>query len=397
MIESGLPPSFWAEAVATANHIRNRCPSRSIEGKTPFELWNGRKPYVGYFRTFGCKAFTLNRTPGKGKFEPLSQKCIFVGYSELSKAYRVWIPATKKIDVTRDLKFVDEPQVQGPYEDFITEDSLEKEKVSISESKPSDEIDNVQIPLKSIETMDQLDILHQENKLEAADLSDKDVFEDASSDAPIAIRDAPVLKRGSGRPRLIRTGPRGRPRKEYHMNLQDVDEPEDNAEYAGIAEVSFEEALTGPESKEWKGSIQEEFHSIVKNDTWEIVSRPSNKSVIGCRIVLRSKPGADGKPEKKKARLVAKGYTQKPGVDFRETFSPVARLGSIRLVIALAAELGLIVHQMDVATAFLNGILEEQLYMELPDLLEESLGRISQDKEDGKQTNLKARKMLQDL
>ena len=109
MIESGLSPYFWAETIATANRVRNRCLSKNIGGKNSFELCNGRRPYVGYFRTFGCKAFTLHRTHRKGKFEPRSQECIFVGYSEQSKAHRVWIPSIRKIDSTRDLKFGDEP------------------------------------------------------------------------------------------------------------------------------------------------------------------------------------------------------------------------------------------------------------------------------------------------
>lgn len=108
LIESGLPPSFWAEAVNTANYIRNRCPSRSLGGKTPFELWTGRNPCVKQFRVFGSKVLFLDRRPGKGKLEPRSKEGIFVGYSDSSKGYRVWIPDEKKVDIFRDFRFMEE-------------------------------------------------------------------------------------------------------------------------------------------------------------------------------------------------------------------------------------------------------------------------------------------------
>ena len=87
MIQSKLPPSFWGEAVTIANYTRNRCPSRSIGMKTPYELWTGNRPSVRHFRPFGSRAFILDKKPGKGKFDPRSKPCTFVGYSDESKAY----------------------------------------------------------------------------------------------------------------------------------------------------------------------------------------------------------------------------------------------------------------------------------------------------------------------
>lgn len=95
MLQSKLPPHFWAEAIATAAYIRNRCPTRSLENSTPFEARFGVKPDVSNLKTVGCKAFVLDKTPNKEKFEPKAKECIFIEYSCESKAYRLWDPVLK--------------------------------------------------------------------------------------------------------------------------------------------------------------------------------------------------------------------------------------------------------------------------------------------------------------
>lgn len=105
IIQSGLPPSFWAEAILSANYIRNRCITKSLDSGTPFKKWTGRHPNVAYLRTFGCKAFILNKFPGKEKFDARGSEGIFVGYSETSKAYRIWSSKDRKIHVSRNVKF----------------------------------------------------------------------------------------------------------------------------------------------------------------------------------------------------------------------------------------------------------------------------------------------------
>lgn len=118
---------------------------------------------------------------------------------------------------------------------------------------------------------------------------------------------------------------------------------------------------------EWRNAMQEEIHMIEKNQTWVLVDRPSNKNVIGVKWVFRTKLNADGSINKHKARLVAKGYAQQHGVDYFDTFAPVARLDTIRLLLALAAKKGWKIFQLDVKSAFLNGFLEEEIYVEQPE------------------------------
>jgi hypothetical protein len=111
-------------------------------------------------------------------------------------------------------------------------------------------------------------------------------------------------------------------------------------------------------------AMNEELSQIEKNKTWELVPRPLNKNVIGAKWVFRNKMDEAGKITRKKARLVCKGYAQVEGIDFGETFAPVARMESIRLILDYVSSKHIKVYQMDVKSTFLNGDLEEEVYME---------------------------------
>ena len=134
-----------------------------------------------------------------------------------------------------------------------------------------------------------------------------------------------------------------------------------------LEQKSLEEALTSEHGKQWKDAADSEYESLMKNETWKLVELPSGRKPIGCKWVFKVKYGSDGKVERFKGRLVAKGYAQQYGIDYEETFSPVVRFSSIRLLLAYAVQNDMLVHQMDVVTAFLNGKLEEEIYMEQPD------------------------------
>ena len=107
--------------------------------------------------------------------------------------------------------------------------------------------------------------------------------------------------------------------------------------------------------------------NLIDNDTWDLVELPEGRTAVGCKWVFKVKHNGEGKVVRFKSRLVAKGYSQRHGIDFEETFSPVVRFSSIRTLLALAMQKDMIVHQMDVVTAFLNGELDEEIYMQQPD------------------------------
>ena len=131
--------------------------------------------------------------------------------------------------------------------------------------------------------------------------------------------------------------------------------------------MSFREAMDDPDKEKWQEAMNQEMESMYSNSVWELVDPPEDVRTIGCKWIYKKKRGANGQVETYKARLVAKGYTQKEGIDYEETFSPVAMLKSIRILLSIAASLDYEIWQMDVKTAFLNGYLNEDIYMSQPD------------------------------
>lgn len=125
LIEFDLTSSFSAEAILTANYVRKRCPTSSLNGRTPYEKWHRQIPDISHLREFGSRAYALDRNPTRGKFDARSRKCIFLGYSEQSKGYRVWISAERKIEISRDVKFLkmSEPNTKK-YKTFDEKDSF---------------------------------------------------------------------------------------------------------------------------------------------------------------------------------------------------------------------------------------------------------------------------------
>ena len=130
---------------------------------------------------------------------------------------------------------------------------------------------------------------------------------------------------------------------------------------------SFNEAMSTPKAPMWKEAVNSEIESIMQNHTWELVNLPPGSKPLGCKWIFKRKMKTDGSIDKYKARLVAKGYKQKEGLDYLDTYSPVTRITSVRMLIAIAALHNLEIHQMDVKTAFLNSDLNEEVYIDQPE------------------------------
>lgn len=368
-----MPPMFWAEAINTAAYIRNRCVSQPLKGTTPHSIFKKKKPTLTHFKIFGCKAFVLNKTQ-KGKFDSRAEECIFVGYSTESKAYRLWNPVSRKLIISRDVKFMNSfhfMDLDDNFEDFC--DDKKEDERNVSEDSSMVEV--------------RTDLRTEKSK---RPMRRPTYFRTRFPSAP--------LRRKPGRPRIHRTGSVGRPKKIYAYEEEEMDGPDTQQEvdndvfedesvamtevevdefvhYSILSEPeTWEEAAITDDAVSWKAALEDEFLSLIYNETWEMVDRPTDRKIIKNRLVFRTKQ--DGIREKKKVRLVAKGYSQLPGIDFTETYSPVVKATSIRLMAALAAEKGLIIHQMDVVTAYLNGHLEEKIYMDVPVQLEAVLEKI---------------------
>lgn len=131
--------------------------------------------------------------------------------------------------------------------------------------------------------------------------------------------------------------------------------------------VSYKEDMECSDSEKWFNAMKEELKSMDDNNVWELTELPKGLKQVGCKWVFKTKRDSKGNIERYKAILVAKGYTQKDGIDYKETFSPVFKKESLRIIMAMEAHFNLELHQMDVKTAFLNGDLEEEVYMDQPE------------------------------
>ncbi|KAL6327870.1 hypothetical protein AAG906_026549 [Vitis piasezkii] len=136
--------------------------------------------------------------------------------------------------------------------------------------------------------------------------------------------------------------------------------------YDAFDPVTYQEAIHCPQFISWKEAMDDEMNSMYMNGVWDLVELPHGYKPVGCKWVFKTKRDSSGKIERYKARLVVKGYSQREGIDFKETFSPVSTKDSFRVIMAIVAHFDLELHQMDVKTAFLNGDLDEEVYMEQP-------------------------------
>ncbi|CAL8174177.1 unnamed protein product [Prunus armeniaca] len=316
--EKGLPYYLWAEAVHTAIYLLNRCPTRALGDKTPFEAYSGRKPGLAHLKIFGCLCYVHIPSEVRQKLDAKSTKGIFVGYAICEKGYRVYDLATKKIILSRDVVF--------------------------------DE--NAAWDWKQMSYKQGSVINHEEQP---------DLPNDSSQVTPSRGYDHPQSPRTS----YIRSSMRNTQAYDHTplkwRNLDDV------LAQCNLCIMESEKFDKAAKDESWMKAMKDELSMTEKNSTWELVDRPADKPIIGVKWVFKTKLNLDGSVQKNKARLVAKGYAQKPGIDYNETFALVARLDTIRTLVALAAQKNWKLYQLDVKSAFLNGVLEEEVYVDQPD------------------------------
>ena len=362
--DSNLPKSFWAEALATVTYLNNISPTKAVENSTPYEAWYERKPSVDHLKTFGCVCYSHIPKDERRKLDFKAREAIFLGYGTTVKGYRLYDPKTKRIFYSRDVIF-DESKFKSSRNDPKKVEGA-GEKVEGAGEKVEGAAEKVEGAAEEIE--DEIDIDEDAAKVTKDDV-ELSINEDAAK-----VTDNPV-----------ETTARANEKTE---NIQDKNENNENprrssreskpktyfGEWANVTTLSttqepstVKQALSSNESKQWKAAMTSEIKSLQDNQVWDLVELPKGRRTVSCKWIFKKKLDADGNVERYKSRLVARGFTQKPGIDYDETFSPVVRFESIRTVIAVAAKNSLNLHQMDVKTAFLNGELEEDIYMQQPE------------------------------
>ena len=316
LLDAKLPQKFWAEAISTAAYLRNRSPTSAVEGTTPHQAWYGQKPRVEHLRVFGCVAYVHVPKDERGKLDSKTKKCVLLGYGSVQKGYRIYDRLTQKVFYSRNVKF-DEREIESP---------------------PVEEEEPAQRPLI-------LDPVGEpESDREAGDEENGGT----NADPPDAAEPPPRRSARKGGPVDYYGFP------QVHLTIHS--EP-----------TTFEEATGCPEKAKWKEAMGKEIKSLKDNKVWELTTLPPGKKGIGCKWVYKVKTNSGGSIERYKARLVARGFDQKFGSDYDETFCPVVRLESLRTLIALSSQRGLELHHVDVQTAFLNGTLQEDIYMKQPE------------------------------
>lgn len=291
---------------------------------------SGRKPNLSNMHVFGtiCYAYIQNCK----KLDARCEKGLFVGYDGQSPAYLVYFPDQKEVRRVRCVRFIDKHEVEMP-------------KSNVYES---DSDDGVTCPPTSQG--------HQ------SAVKDSDQTRDGSKTSE--------LNTEGKNPSRVRNPPSYL--KDYVVEKDD----DDDYNLAGyttyychkVCEVpgTYLEAMQSPESHLWQKAMEEEIDALTENDTFDLTVLPEGKSVVGGKWVFNVKSDP-GNGDRYKARFVARGFSQVQDIDYHETFSPTARLTSLRMLLQLAVQNDYLVHQMDVSTAYLNADIDCEVYLEQPE------------------------------
>ncbi|KAM1443641.1 hypothetical protein ACFX2I_039895 [Malus domestica] len=401
-----LPKYLWGDAVKTANYLLNRVPSKAVEN-TPFELWTGRRPSLNHLHVWGCKAEAKIYNPSSVKLDPKTISCYFIGYAERSKGFRFYCSSNQgpKIVETQKAIFMEynlDDDSGTNDNDFVFDDerdtgiSIEHAKTSYLEaptmasdfsshmhndtdaSEFSNHMHNdtyaIEFPMHmhddtnevegnmtseqgnnvgAIPPIDNTNGVNEPMDTEALDMQTQQGQEGGIvENQPMALRKSTRVRKSTTLADFVYMTEAS----ENDIDLSEFDDPK-----------TFKEAITSSNSKKWLEAMHSELTSMKENGVWELVEQTDAIKPNGCKWVFKTKRDSNGNIERHKARLIAKGFTQREGVDYKETFSPVSTKDAFRVVMAIVAHFDLALHQMDVKTAFLNGDLEEDIYMKQPE------------------------------
>src|ERR1700722_18658096 len=328
---------------------RNQIPTQFTEGKSPQELWTGAKPDLSRLRVFGSICYAHITDDTRSKLDANSVKCRMLGYAEDSKAYRLQVIGnggrlnTGQIIHRRDVIFNEQSifnllDTEANPSAWIEIEAEESEGVIAP--PPAAPAQAVQPPQPIMPPIDPF--AGAQNQPAAPDASDSD-DDDGASDSGSAWQ--PYA------PTTPMVAPMNRPTRGWKPSEKALQ----RFNFLTIKDTDRQ----AEESDEWKAARDSEMEAHRRNQTWITVDRPKDQKVIGSRWVHTLKRDKEGAIERYKARFVACGYSQAPGIDYGEVYAPVAGVTSLRVILALAAHLGLFLCQIDVKTAFFNSPISE--------------------------------------
>ena len=345
------------EVVNTSCHIGNRIFFQVGTKKTAYEIWNEEKPKVKYFRVFGSKCYILNDRENLGKFDAKSDEGIFLRYSTTSRAYRVFNKRTKRVMESINVEI---------------DDALTKVEIDDDGEGPSSKGPIVEVEAQDIEgegLTPEKETTPMNSRIETRSMS-----RTSSPLTPLEVHpsisqndEVSTSKKPSSR--VVKNHPNsniiGSLDEVLHLRKQNILLANHVRYHCYLAQFKPKKVEETLQDENWVESMHEELNQFVRNDVWELFPRLENFHVIGTKWIFKNKTGEDGEIIRNKSQLVAQGYMQ-VGVDFDESFAPVARLESIHILMSIACIMMFKLYQMGVKCAFLNGYLNEEVFVEQP-------------------------------
>lgn len=392
LAKSSLPFKFWDDAFCTAVYLINRLPSSVLQYRTPYELIFHKPPAYSFLKTFGCACFPNIRPYNSNKLQFKSEQCTFVGYSNQYKGYKC-LSSTGKVYFSRDVLF-DEHTFPFAHSQPVST-SVTVTPSSVSTSLPSIPLISSP-PMTAAPVLPTTDICTSNAFLPENVVLQNPVHSGSSSQLPSTVTPSSSTSTTSSTTRylipssssndqssstryMLPTHTPPSPTPSITQPLPNPPAPPHTIQTrskSGIYKPKAYSAVSLPSEPtsvaaalkhpQWKAAMQAEYDALLKNQTWSLVSLPPGRKPIGCKWVFKLKQNADGSLNRYKARLVAKGFHQKPGFDFGETFSPVVKPVTVRVVLTVALSNHWPIKQLDINNAFLNGTLSEEVYMSQP-------------------------------
>ncbi|KAI3736523.1 hypothetical protein L2E82_26344 [Cichorium intybus] len=383
--EAMLPIKFWGECVLTAAYIINRLPSKVIGFRTPFEILFKQKPDYESMRVFGCRAYSRNTETKGDKFEMKGRPGAFIGYPYAQKGYKIYDFDSNKIIVSRDVKFVEHSfpfaesncrQQENENGEFFDSHRYD-ESPDIVNNQINEEANN-EIP-ETFNNQGDEGVTDQSQSTEIEQQSN------VNNEPPDQNLCNQRERRTRVQPKrledfVVKLPPSVDNAQPTHNQVDSTVHPLSNyVTYDNFSQQhkAFLSAISSIEEPKcfkqaaqndlWREAMQREIKALEENGTWTLAELPAGKRAVDSKWVYNVKYKPNGEVERYKARLVAKGFTQMEVVDFHDTFAPVAKLVTVRTLLAIAAKKDWIIHQLDVNNAFLHGDLHEEVYMKIPE------------------------------
>uniref|UniRef100_A0A2N9H8A2 Integrase catalytic domain-containing protein n=1 Tax=Fagus sylvatica TaxID=28930 RepID=A0A2N9H8A2_FAGSY len=366
--QSNLPISYWSYAVSTAAHLINKLPTPLLSNKSPWESLFHTKPTLTHLRAFGCQCFPLLTPYNKNKLQPKSVPCIFI-------ANPIPFPKLQPFPLTVGLATL------------LSLHSCTHIQVSSSASLDSNISDRPISPWSSTLSNGSPQSLLPAD-LSSVPISDRDpstltsnaipplpITSPATSNIPLPTVSPDIpnlpLNTATTNPATSNPNPTAPHTTSQHpmqtRSKSGIFKPKlgyaAHIDYNTIEPPSYKIAAQHPQ---WCTAMQEEFAALQQQGTWSLVLPLPHQNVVGYKWVYKLKHNSDGAIARYKARLVAKGFHQQQGVDYAETFSPVVKPPTVRLILSLAVSHNWPLQQLDVKNAFLHGTLKEEVYMAQP-------------------------------